>query len=114
MPLNEIDPSQEFINSKTYGYGEKPEPSTTFVPPAPNPQMPSIGRIVHYVPIDNPNVIEAHNNATEVPAIVVRVWNKDVVNLKVFTDGIYDTWKTSIRYSAEKEPNSWHWPEPVV
>ncbi|WP_080058991.1 hypothetical protein [Spirosoma aerolatum] len=76
-----------------------------------NPEVkPTIGRIVHYVPFENS--IEASNHAKEVPAIVVAAWGEGaLVNLKVFTDGIYDTWRPSTRYSEEKEPGTWHWPE---
>lgn len=43
-----------------------------------------IGRIVHYVLEDGDNAGE------ERPAIVVRVWNDDCVQLQVFTDGSND------------------------
>lgn len=74
-------------------------------------QTPTVGRIVLYVPQkDSP---EANNQAEVVPAIVVKPWGKEAgaaVNLKVFTDGHADTWRTSIPYSEAKEPNTWHWP----
>lgn len=69
------------------------------------------GRIVHFVMM----------NGTHRPAIIVQVWNKDtgVSNLQVFTDGRNDgdnqeigtVWHTSIKYSEEKEPYTWHWIE---
>lgn len=69
----------------------------------------TVGRIVHFVP--QANSIEAHNYVKEVPAIITNVFgNGALVNLKVFTDGIYDTWKTSVKYSETNEENSWHWP----
>ena len=72
---------------------------------------PTIGRIVHFVP-PNDTCIEASNHTKEVPAIVTNVFGEGaLVNLKVFTDGIYDTWRTSVHYSESKEPFSWHWPE---
>jgi hypothetical protein len=88
------------------------------------------GRIVHYVMPDG-----EHR-----PAIVVKVWDHDgptgTANLQVFTDGTNDNpwgleqheqwnnvgmdasecghghiWRTSIRYSEEKEVHTWHWIE---
>ncbi len=69
------------------------------------------GRIVHYVMPDG-----QHR-----PAVVVQVWNKDTgcSNLQVFTDGSNDGpdyrkglfWATSVIYSENKEPSTWHWPE---
>jgi len=90
------------------------------------------GRIVHYV---MPDGVEHR------PAIVVKVWRKEdgtppdngVSNLQVFTDGTNDfyhtkgstgekwisdaevktgiVWRTSIVYSEEPKPNTWHWIE---
>lgn len=75
------------------------------------------GRIVHYVIADG-----EHR-----PAIVVKNWGETysdpgTVNLTVFTDwsndrrfneqyasGLY--WATSVKYSENKEPGSWHWIE---
>lgn len=76
------------------------------------PQVkPTIGRIVHFV-VPNEHAIEANNGAKEVPAMVTNVFGDGtLVNLKVFTDGVYDTWRTSVHYSEEKVPYSWHWPE---
>ncbi|WP_080058282.1 hypothetical protein [Spirosoma aerolatum] len=76
-----------------------------------NPAVkPTIGRIVHYVPFEKS--IEANNYVKEVPAIVTNVFGEGaLVNMKVFTDGIYDTWRTSVHYSEGKEPGTWHWPE---
>jgi len=69
------------------------------------------GRIVHYVLPSG-----GHR-----PAIVVRVCDtaRTVCNLQVFTDGsndgpIYESgmvWETSIPYSHEKTPCTWHWIE---
>lgn len=84
------------------------------------------GRIVHYVMPDG-----EHR-----PAIVVRVWDKDMgmVNLTVFPDWRNDSsgtdvngkqyimpgtcvngllWETSRLYSEGKEPYTWHWIEPA-
>jgi hypothetical protein len=90
------------------------------------------GRIVHYV---MPDGVEHR------PAIVVKVWRKEngeppnngLSNLQVFTDGTNDyyhikgsdgmeymnredvkvgiVWKTSVEYSEEPKPNTWHWIE---
>lgn len=76
-----------------------------------------LGRIVHFVlPSGIPR-----------PAIVVRVWDNDVVNLQVFTDGINDSalglgtpanvvHQASIPHevpTAAKSlsPATWHWPD---
>ncbi len=83
------------------------------------------GRIVHFVLPDGPNAGEHR------PAVVVRVWrlnNADVAqrppdsgnsNLVVFMDGRNDgdqfagciRWETSVVYSAEPKPRTWHWIE---
>lgn len=87
------------------------------------------GRIVHYV----------LPNGEHRPAIVVRVWryhDPDVVdqdgapllnprngcsNLQVFMDADAEakyndemlpvSWRTSVTYSGENEPGTWHWIE---
>lgn len=71
------------------------------------------GRIVHFV----------MPNGDHRPAIIVRVWNKATgyVNLQVFTDGSNDfpfvtdgqsvQWETSIEFSEEPKPRTWHWIE---
>lgn len=77
------------------------------------------GRIVHFV---MPS--KEHR-----PAIVVRVWGfkEGYVNLVVFVDGLNDVkrsendpnknevittlWETSVEYSENKEPRTWHWIE---
>jgi hypothetical protein len=67
----------------------------------------TIGRIVHFnVPEDmKPKV----NWAEKLPAIIVRVWSNDCVNLKIITDGIEDIWQTSIPKGSDV--NQWEWPE---
>lgn len=79
------------------------------------------GRIVHYVlPFDI-------NRGSHRAAIVVRVWrdgeDKSLSNglcqLNVFTDGsndgpIYSSgsyWATSVHFSENGEPGTWHWIE---
>ncbi len=89
------------------------------------------GRIVHYV-LESGRSKGAHR-----PAIVVRDWKQSngLVNLQVFTDGFNDEfendvramqsngeavamhqtantiWRTSVHYSEDKEPGTWHWIE---
>lgn len=76
------------------------------------------GRIVHYVT----------SKGKHRPAIIVQVWSKATgcSNLQVFTDGANDcqdrgefgipqnvAWMTSIQYSEEPIPRTWHFPERV-
>jgi hypothetical protein len=78
------------------------------------------GRIVHFV------LDETEHR----PAVIVKVWSPftGTVNLQVFTDGPNDkshathlpegfesgiAWKTSVLYSENKEPGTWHWIEPA-
>jgi hypothetical protein len=65
-------------------------------------QKPSLGRIV-IVPV-NPG---ASNGATEAPAIITRVWDNGLINLKTVPDGPAGTteeWRTSITlYATEEE-----------
>ena len=71
-------------------------------------KVPSVGRVVHYKvsPSDPP---ELRSNYAEVlPAIIVIVWSDNNVNLKVFTDGPTDVWKTSVLLGDE--PGQWSWP----
>lgn len=79
------------------------------------------GRIVHYV---LPNGTHAGEHRA---AMIVKVWrNGDGTppangysNLMLFNDGTNDgveygtgpTWVTSVEYSAEPKPRTWHWIE---
>jgi hypothetical protein len=76
------------------------------------------GRIVHFVLGDGPSAGQHR------PAIVVRVWNpkatelssRGTIQLQVFTDGSNDglqnvEWRTSVGYSEDPQPYTWHWPE---
>ena len=73
------------------------------------------GRIVHYV------LEDSRNKGQHRPAVIVQVWDhgSGVSNLQVFTDGRNDgqfyagglAWKTSVCYSEDKEPGTWHWIE---
>lgn len=74
----------------------------------------TIGRIVHYV-FPGPF-------GDECPATVVGVWQDGLVNLQLFPDSdnegknnqrvrLEDRWRTSIKFSENKGPHTWHWPE---
>jgi len=44
------------------------------------------------------------------PAMVVRTWGNDNINLKVMLDGPDTFWATSVGFNADrKTPRSWHW-----
>lgn len=73
---------------------------------------PTVGRIVHYT-------LESGRSRGEVrPAVIVCVWNEDMVQLQVFMDGTNDgpeyasglRWCTSVHYAAEPAEGRWHWP----
>jgi hypothetical protein len=75
------------------------------------------GRIVHFVLDEGGNT---QYPGRHVPAMIVRVFNQDtgMSNLLVFSDvndfmpeGRPVFWRTSIAYSDNKEPNTWHWIE---
>lgn len=67
------------------------------------------GRMVHFVTEDN----------VHLPAIVVKVWNESgVINLTAFIDHATYTGdntfsQTSVPYSEEPAPHTWHWIEPA-
>jgi hypothetical protein len=80
---------------------------------------PTVGRIVHFV---------MPGNSQHRPAIIVRVWSEQCVNLQVFTDCMNDLlpdggqpapgvlWVTSASYqepvaNQTDGPRTWHWPE---
>jgi hypothetical protein len=77
---------------------------------------PSIGRIVHYV------LPDGRSKGEHRPAIIVKVWEDNSVQLTVFTDWSNDyvhhqglAWATSVLYadSSENKPGTYHWPEKV-
>lgn len=86
-----------------------------------SPQIPTIGRIVMYVPPTHGimSVGVLIGNPEKLPAIIVEIpdpkqynLNGDYVNLQVFcigTDGVQH--RNDVTYSEEKRPDSWHWPE---
>jgi len=73
------------------------------------------GRIVHYV------LPDGRSQGQHRPAIIVRVWGQVdpyPINLHVFYDGTNDypagngeMWKTSVPYSEDPQPGTWHWIE---
>ena len=80
-------------------------------------QKPTPGRIVQYVISETDATEHAQHprgNAPRagdvLPAVVVRVWDDGLVNLKVFLDGPEDHWATSRREGTADEPATWHWP----
>ncbi len=67
---------------------------------------PTIGRIlIYHIPIGE---MDSNNGNADAPAIVVRVWSDTCVNLKVFCDGAFDVWKTSVTEGTD--PGEWSWP----
>jgi len=88
--------------------------------PAPK-QAPSVGRIVHYVLPDWDDSISHWSKGDHRPAIIVRVWGAEMVQLQVFTDGSNDLqsganvmWCTSVHQDeTTKASGTWHWPEYV-
>ena len=84
-------------------------------------QVPSVGRIVHFVMPDSSRYPGEHR-----PAVIVKVWDADpkpdsMVQLQVVTDGSNDGdlyksglfWATSVHYAdpLENTGYTWHWPE---
>jgi hypothetical protein len=81
-----------------------------------SPKPYSAGRIVMYVPTDKDASVIIGNITKILPAIIVRTWEEtsyenDEINLKVFTDGQNNLWRTSVPYDENKAPGTWHWPE---
>lgn len=70
---------------------------------------PTIGRIVIYE--SGINEFGDGHAGGPLPAIIVKVWSDDCLDLKVFTDGLADAWRTSI--IAGRLAGQWHWPERV-
>lgn len=83
-------------------------------------QIPSIGRVVHFVLDTGPN------RGQHRPAQIVRAWGErpdSVVNIQVLTDSNpadptqndclpCPMWRTSVRKDDSGEvPGTWHWPE---
>lgn len=87
---------------------------------------PTIGRIVHYRLTEQDALAIEHRRAEQpltvgqsnaahagdvYPAIVVRCWDDDVVNLQVFLDGPDSYWRTSAQHGDEQ--GRWFWPPRV-
>ncbi len=62
---------------------------------------PTVGRIVHTMTGDGPEV-EA--------AIITKVWNPTCVNLCVFSPAGVPGARTSVVFSESPKPYSWFWP----
>lgn len=72
---------------------------------------PSLGRIV--IAAVNP---ATNNGADEAPAVITRVWNDHLVNVRVLLDGDTVEWKTSVELHTERPDNPQHavwWPPRV-
>lgn len=75
-------------------------------------QVPSVGRIVHYVLPDGRSKGEVR------PAIIIRVWSQTCVNLQVFIDHtndypipqVEDLWRTSVMEGDKDQLGTWFWP----
>jgi len=80
-------------------------------------QQPTLGRIVL---VRLPESEASTNNGTDIaPATIVRVWNSNVVNLKVHKDASEDAWMTSVEFGGEVtsldeiaagDRFRWYWP----
>lgn len=74
---------------------------------------PTVGRIVEFILKDRYGQLQVR------PAIIVRVWSDECVQLQVFTDGTNDGpeyasgiyWATSVLRSEEKREHTWDWME---
>ncbi len=71
-------------------------------------KQPSIGRVVHFV--DQASLVH-------LAAHIVKVWSQTTVNLFVLPNGSEVVGNgyvaTSISFSEEPKPYTWHWPEKV-
>lgn len=104
-----------------------------------NTQPISVGRIVHF-PLKADSLNPYGDTQEVVPALVVRAWNSNCLNLQVFYDGTNSdrqrdsdeikhdivphmiSWRTSVTYDAGEDrvidgrtvriynPHTWHWP----
>lgn len=83
-------------------------------------QVPSVGRIVHYV------IPDGRAPGDHRPAIIVRIWGPPhpgvACQLQVFMDGDGSlsndvapnvVWRTSVVQDSSGKLGTWHWPEPV-
>lgn len=82
----------------------------------------TVGRIVHLFPNEyHREFIQKTSGGNllvagePVAAVIVRVWNPDMVNLKVITDGRHDVWLPSVgspKFMGTHESRNtyWDWP----
>lgn len=73
-----------------------------------SPIVPSIGRIVL---VRGSSVLKG-DGFREVPAIVTRVWNQNLINVRVFADDQGDRFITSLEFNDNIEadtPQAWRW-----
>lgn len=83
-----------------------------------DPFKPAIGDMVRYV-LSLEDGTQPPNVGHHRPAIIVRVWDDNCVQLQVFTDGPNDRsdranvlWVTSVNHDQDqKAPRTWHWSE---
>jgi hypothetical protein len=78
---------------------------------------PTLGRIVIYsIGGACDPCYATSNGAKELPAIIVRVWSDNCVNLKVMTDAVHDQWVTSCGYAETPVEGcaSWNWPARIL
>lgn len=126
-PTKVTTPEEDTGKTPVVSQDSPAEKPTTKSAPAPSGQVPSPGRIVHYVLSDG-NYPGEHR-----PAIIVKVWGDEkgnpkpdsLVNLQVFTDNVNDyitahpggsglLWRTSVANDEDtKEPGTYHFPERV-
>lgn len=79
-------------------------------------QQPSIGRIV-LVPVDP----KTNNGASIAPAVITRVWNERMINVRIIGDSPdVPEWRTSLEYREDLELVAdpafvcrWSWPPRV-
>jgi hypothetical protein len=75
---------------------------------------PHVGDHVHYILDAGPH------QGTRRPAVIVRAWDAELVNLLVFVDGSNDyyphqgpeplvLWRTSVHYNNSDKPGTWTW-----
>lgn len=83
--------------------------------PAPTKQVPSIGRVVHFV------LADGLNPGKHRMAFVADVWDQECVELQVVTtpndgeqyaSGLY--WASTVHQDEAGAPGTWHWPEFVA
>jgi hypothetical protein len=84
--------------------------------PLPNERIrkqmkPTIGRTVifHRSPYEEDTDGNGIACSPDLPAVIVRVWSDDCVNLKVLSDGRKDIWVTSVHQGTDV--HQWSWPD---